>query len=363
MTPALKVALLGYGYAGRTFHAPLVRATAGLELYAVASSQTAAVRAALPAARVFAHPAQVLADPEVEVVVIATPNNTHAALAEAALLAGKHVVVDKPLACSLAEARHLAVLAEKCGGVLSIFQNRRWDSDFLALREVLQSGRIGRPIHLESRFDRFRPVVRDRWREKRAAGGGVWLDLGPHLVDQALQLFGLPQRVGGMIASMRSGAEADDWFQIHLDYGALQVTLSASMLVAGGIPRFALHGTSGSWVKHGMDVQEEQLRGGMVPGEAGWGGDRRPGCLFDEMGNGTSLSAPDGDYRRYCAAFRDAVLGSAPNPVPPAEAVATMAVLETAVEAVTAESWLSLPLTANERAVSRAESLPDLVAS
>lgn len=362
MAPALKVALLGYGYAGKTIHAPLIRATSGLELDAVASSRPDTVRAELPASRLFSDPAQVVADPQIAVVVIATPNDTHVALAEAALLAGKHVVVDKPFTLALADARRLSALADERGRVLSVFQNRRWDSDFLALREVLKAGRVGRPTHLESRFDRFRPTVRDRWREKVSSGGGLWLDLGPHLVDQALLLFGLPQRIGGRIARQRDGAQADDWFQIQLDYGHLQVTLSASQLVAGGIPRFALHGTAGSWIKHGLDVQEQQLRDGVVPGEPGWGCDRRPGSLFDELGNGTSLPVPDGDYRRYYAGFRDAVLGCGPNPVSPSEAVATMSVLETAVEAVNAQRWQGLPLTDLERRVCRAAPLAELAA-
>ena len=237
MTAALRLALLGYGFAGKTFHAPLIRNTPGLELDAVASSRPAAVLAELPASRPFADFAQVLADPAIDAVVIATPNDTHAAIAEAALLAGKHVVVDKPLTLTLAHARRLGKLAEECGRVLSVFHNRRWDSDFLALQEVLGAGLIGRPTHVESRFDRFRPTVRQRWREKAESGGGVWFDLGPHLVDQALQLFGLPLRLGGSMARLRDAAEADDWFQILLDYGRVQVTLSSSMLVAGGIPR------------------------------------------------------------------------------------------------------------------------------
>ena len=348
MTPRLRVALVGYGYAGMTFHAPLIRATPGLELAAVVTRNAERVRKDLPESQPLASAAEALSDPHITVIVIATPNDTHAPLAAAALRAGKHVVVDKPFTLSLAQARRLGRLAEERALTLSVFQNRRWDSDFLALESILAHGDLGRLTHLESRFDRFRPKVRDRWRETASSGGGVWFDLGPHLVDQALTLFGLPQRVGGTIVRQRAGAKADDWCQIQLDYGRLQVTLSASLLVGGGIPRFAAHGTLGSWIKHGLDVQEDQLRAGMRPGEPGWGDDPQQATLYTEGAHATEMSVPAGAYQRYYAEFRDAVLGRGANPVTPAQAVATMSVLETAVEAVNAECWLTLPLTDSE---------------
>lgn len=345
----LRVALLGFGYAGRVLHAPLIRATPGLVLRSVVSSRPEAVAAAVPEALVRSAAAEALADPAVDLVVIATPNATHAPLAEAALEAGKHVVVDKPFALSLAEARRLASLARQRGRVLSVFQNRRWDADFLGLQAMLEAGRIGTLTHLESRFDRFRPKPRDRWRERADPGGGLWFDLGSHLVDQALVLFGLPRRVGGLILSQRAGAAADDWCQIQLDYGRRQVTLAASMLVGGGVPRFAAHGTAGSWIKHGLDVQEAQLLAGHWPGEGDWGHDPVPGRLHPGDGSIRDNPVPPGDYRRYYLALGEAVLGRGPNPVPPEEAVATMAVLETALAAARAGQFLPLPLNPEER--------------
>jgi len=340
-------ALVGYGYAGRSFHAPLIRGTPGLHLAAVVTSRPDELRATLPDCRPLADIAEALADPAIALVVIAAPNAAHAPLAEAALRAGKHVVVDKPFTLALADARRLAALAAENGRLLSVFQNRRWDGDFLGLQAVIAEGAIGELVHLESRFDRFRPVVRDRWRES-AAGGGIWYDLGPHLVDQALVLFGLPERVGGAMARRRPGAEADDWCQVRLDYGRLQVTLSASMLVGGGTARFAVHGTAGSWTRHGLDVQEDQLLAGLRPGAAEWGRDTRPGLLY-RGGAPVEWAMPPGDYPHYYRAVRDAIEGVGPNPVTPAEAVATMAVLETAVEASRSRRELSLPLTEAER--------------
>jgi predicted dehydrogenase len=190
--------------------------------------------------------------------------------------------------------------------------------------------------------------VRERWRES-ATGGGLWFDLGPHLVDQALLLFGLPERVGGVMARQRPGTEADDWCQIQLDYGRLQVSLSASLLVAGGIPRFAAHGTAGSWVKHGLDVQEDQLRAGLLPDDTEWGRDPRPAHHYRDGGAGTECPVPAGDYPSYYRGVRDAILELGPNPVTPAQAVATLAVLETAVEAARTGRVLPLPLTGAER--------------
>lgn len=352
MTPTpISVALIGYGYAGKTFHAPLITHTAGLELAVVASSRPEAVCAECPAAEVVSTPLDAAVRAEVGLVVIAGPNWTHAPLAEAALRAGKHVVVDKPFTLTLAEARTLAELAAERGLLLSVFQNRRWDGDFLALNALLQAGRVGRVTHLESRFDRYRPLVRDRWRERAEPGGGIWFDLGPHLVDQSLQLFGLPQRVGGLFACQRDGAMAEDWCQVQLDHGRLQVTLSASMLAGGGLPRFAVHGTGGSWLKHGLDVQEEQLKAGVAPGEPGWGVDPQPASYYPGDGTVVREAVAAGDYRFYYAAVREAILGRGANPVPPAQAVATMAVLEAAAQAAREGRMLPLPLTEAERAL------------
>jgi predicted dehydrogenase len=345
---SLRVALLGHGYAGRTLHAPLIRSTPGLNLAAVVTSRPADLQADLPDCEALADAAAAFVDPAIDLAVIATPNGTHASLVEAALRAGKHVVVDKPFTLSLADARRLAALAEERGRLLSVFQNRRWDADFLGLLALLREDGVGTVTHFESRFDRFRPLVRDRWRES-AVGGGLWFDLGPHLVDQALLLFGLPERVGGVLARQRPGAQADDWCQVQLHYRRLQVTLSASMLVAGGLPRFAVHGTAGSWIKSGLDVQEDQLRGGMLPGDAGWGRDPRPACHYGTDGVGRACAVPAGDYASYYRGVRDAILGLGPNPVTPAEAVATLAVLETAVESARLGRVLPLPLTEVER--------------
>lgn len=347
--PDLRVALIGYGAAGRIFHAPLIRHTPGLALSLVVSRRGDELAQTLPGVEVSDAPETALLRADIDLVVIASPNATHAPLVEAALQAGRHVVVDKPFTLSLADARRLAALAAARGRLLAVFQNRRWDGDFLALRALLASGRIGRLTWLESRFDRFRPRVQDRWRERAEDGGGIWFDLGPHLVDQAIQLFGLPASVGGRLIRQRDGAAADDGCEAWLDYGTLRVSLSASMLVGGGLPRFAAHGTTGTWIRHGLDVQEAQLKAGIVPGAPGWAEDVKSARLYRGDDEILDLPLPRGRYETFYAAVADAIRGRGANPVPPAQAVATMAVLETVVEAARLGRMLPLPLTAAER--------------
>lgn len=349
-TAPLRVALIGYGYVGKTFHAPLIRATPGLDLALVGSSDAAKVQRDLPGMCVEGGMAAAVSAGDIDLVVIASPNDTHAPLAAAALRAGKHVVVDKPFTLDLAQARELAGLARDTGKLLSVFQNRRWDSDFLALQALLRQGRLGEVVHFESQFDRFRPVVQERWREGDGPGAGIWYDLGPHLVDQALTLFGLPQRVSGHIASQRQGARSPDWAHVVLDYGRRQAVLHASVLVAGGVPRFAVHGTAGSWIKYGLDQQEAQLKAGMQPGAPGWGQDAEPATLYvGDTGVIEPIAVPAGDYGRYYAAVRDAIGHGAANPVTPMQALAVMAVIEAAMASATSGQAQPLALSEAER--------------
>jgi predicted dehydrogenase len=321
----------------------------GLALVTVVSRDAGKVHADLPDVDVVADAAAACADPRLDVVVIASPNDTHAPLARAALEAGKHVVVDKPFALDLAQARELAAIAERERRVLSVFQNRRWDTGFLGVRQLMEAGRLGKVTHFESHIDRFRPRVRARWREQAGAGSGLWYDLGPHLVDQALCLFGVPDRVRASLATQRDGGEATDWAHAVLEYGERRAILHASMLVAGGSPRFVVHGTQGSLVKPKIDPQETQLLEGMRPGDAGWGEDTDDLLLYDGNGEVELLAPPRGDQSRYYAAFRDAVQGRGPNPVTPRQAIAVMAVIEAAMASATEGQAIVPELSAAER--------------
>ncbi|MGX9869652.1 oxidoreductase [Enterobacter mori] len=345
----INIALIGYGFVGKTFHAPLIQSIEGLTLAVVSSRDEEKVKRDLPNVLVVATPEEAIQHPDVDLVVIASPNATHAPLAALALNAGKHVVVDKPFTLDMQEARELIALADKKQRLLSVFHNRRWDSDFIGIKQVIEEGRLGKVKLFESHIDRFRPEVRVRWREQNVPGSGLWFDLGPHLIDQTLQLFGLPQSVQGNIATLRDGAEINDWAHVVLNYPEHKVILHASMLVAGGTSRFTVHGDKASVVKARIDQQEAQLLAGVIPGSESWGEDSDDMVLFDAAGDATRLKTPKGDQRQYYINVRDALTGKIENPVHPVEALAVMAVLEAAVRSSETGSTQTLELTAEER--------------
>lgn len=349
----INIALIGYGFVGKTFHAPLIQSIEGLTLAVVSSRDEEKVKRDLPEVLVVATPEEAIQHPDVDLVVIASPNATHAPLAALALNAGKHVVVDKPFTLDMQEARELIALADEKQRLLSVFHNRRWDSDFLGIKQVIEEGRLGKVKLFESHIDRFRPEVRVRWREQNVPGSGLWFDLGPHLIDQTLQLFGLPQSVQGNIATLRDGAEINDWAHVVLNYPEHKVILHASMLVAGGTSRFTVHGDKASVVKARIDQQEALLLAGVIPGSESWGEDSDDMVLFDAAGDATRLKTPKGDQRQYYINVRDALTGTIGNPVHPVEALAVMAVLEAAVRSSETGSTQTLELTAEERSLLR----------
>jgi scyllo-inositol 2-dehydrogenase (NADP+) len=321
MTGRVRTGVIGFGLAGGSFHAPLVAMEPRLELAGVASSKPAAVHERFPDVAVTS-PEALIADPSIDLVVIATPNALHAPLARAALEAGKHVVVDKPLVADPADGPPLLALAKSKGRVLSVFHNRRWDGDLLTVRKLLDAGTLGEIMLAEFCWDRFRPAIKQGWREVPGDGAGLLADLGPHMIDQALLLFGRPDALSADIAAQREAAAVDDWFDLTLRYGPARVRLSASTLVADPRPRFALHGTRASFVKCGLDPQEARLRAG---GSLGHG---RAGDLHDLRGLLTIGDAPPepvptepGDWPRFYVRVAAAILDGAPPPVDPVDAL------------------------------------------
>ena len=347
---SIRVGLIGYGFAGKVFHAPLIRSVPGLQLAVVGSSKPDVVRAEIPGVTVCATE-DLTTHPDVDLVVIASPNESHFPLAAAALRAGKDVVVDKPFTVTLAEARSLAEIAAEHKRLLSVFHNRRWDSEILATKAILQAGVLGEVSHYECHMDRFRPAVRRRWREDPGTGAGLWFDLGPHLIDQALYLFGLPNTVNASFGILREGGKTDDWAHIQLNYDHLRVILHASLLVSGGGARSILHGTEASWAKYGADVQESQLQAGMDPEDPAFGQDPSPGVLYrGATGERTEIPSPIGNQRMYYIGIRDAIRLAQPPPVPIQDAIAVMAILETSFKSGANGRVLELPLTQSERA-------------
>lgn len=320
------VGLIGYGLGGRAFHAPFARATPGMDLRAVVSRDAAKVHADLPDMRVVPSVEALLAEPGIDLVVVSSPDALHAEHALVAIAAGRHVLIDKPFATSLDDARAIAAAGEAAGRVVCAFHNRRWDADFLTLRRLIDDGILGEIVALESRFDRWRPDVAPLWKEARP--GGAWFDLGPHLVDQALRLFGRPIAIGADIATLRAGAPAADYFNVTLRYAARRVTLHSTKIAAAHGRRFVAHGTRGSWEKHGLDVQEAAALAGGVPGSAGWGVDPLPGVLT--IGAAAPVPVPNeaGDYRRLWTALAAAVRGEGPVPVPAQQAIEVIELLD-----------------------------------
>jgi predicted dehydrogenase len=333
---SLNLCLVGYGYVGKTFHAPLIAATPGLTLHTIVSSKPDSVLADYPEVTVRADLSAALADPDVELVVVATPNELHAPQAHLALEAGKHVVVDKPFTLTVEQAQGVIAHAKSANRLLSVFHNRRWDADFLTLQRLMGEGTLGKIRQFTSHYDRFRPTVRDRWREQNVPGAGTWYDLAPHLIDQALVLFGQPDGISADIQKQREGAKAPDYFHAVLFYQDIRVILHSSCLVADNRFRFAAHGTKGSLVKQGLDRQEDALKAGRMPGDADWGKDDGAAVLT-LAGEGDSVHAApltldDGDYRRFYMGVRDAIAGTGANPVPGEQALKVMKLLALGME-------------------------------
>ncbi|EPT7316535.1 oxidoreductase [Klebsiella oxytoca] len=345
MSDAIRVGLIGYGYASKTFHAPLISGTPGMTLAAVASSDENKVHADWPAMPVVSGPERILNDPNIDLVVIPTPNDTHFPLAKAALEAGKHVVVDKPFTVTLSQARELEALAKSGGRLLSVFHNRRWDSDFLTVKALINEGLLGEVGYFESHFDRYRPQMRNRWREQGGPGSGIWYDLAPHLLDQVVNLFGLPVSMQVDLAQLRPGSQSTDYFHAVLAWPQRRVVLHGTLVAAAETARFIIHGSRGSYVKYGLDPQEERLKSGERLPQEDWGYDMRDGVLTRAEGEDTTeeswLTLP-GNYPAYYAAIRDALNGSGTNPVPASQAIQIMELIELGLESARHRTTLCL---------------------
>ena len=335
----LNVGLVGFGFAGKVFHAPVIRAVKGLRLTAIVrrSGGVGAWGGDAGDARYadvdFVRSVDELLTRPVDLVVIATPNTSHHPIAKQSLLAGRHVVIDKPFATTLREAEELVQLARERERVLSVYQNRRYVGDFVTLQRLVAAGTLGRIVVYESHFDRFRPDQKPgAWRERPEPGAGVWFDIGPHLLDQAFVLFGTPRAIAADIRIERDESVVDDAFDVTLHYPNLRAVLRASMLAASPGPSLAVHGTRGSFIKCGVDAQEAALKAGRTPGEPDWDADPPPlyGKLTTPEGTQPVPTIPS-SYAHYYENVRDAILGQAQLAVTPEQALNVMRGLELAV--------------------------------
>jgi len=341
----LHVTIVGYGVAGSVFHAPLVASTPGMQVAAIVTSnpeRQERARRDFPSAVILPTVEDIWRNPShYDLVVVATPNRLHVPLGIAAMSAGLPVVVDKPMAASVADAEQLIATSEQTGKLLTVFQNRRWDSDFLTVRQLLGANQdlLGPITRFESRFERYRAAPRpNAWREFAAPeeAGGLLYDLGSHLIDQALVLFGKPTRVYAEVETRRPGAQVDDdsFVALQFDSGVhAHLWMSAVTRIPG--PRMRMSGLKGTYEKWGLDPQEDALRSGLRPGDPGWGQEPRErwGRLSTEVGgidiDGTVDMLP-GAYERFYELLRDALITGGPPPVNPADAVATLRVIEAA---------------------------------
>ncbi|WFE71417.1 oxidoreductase [Halomonas sp. M1] len=346
MKAPINVGLVGYGYASKTFHAPLIQATEGLDLVAVSTSHAAKVLADLEV-DVESQALSLCQRKDIDLIVISTPSDTHFPLAKAALMAGKHVVVDTPFTVTHFEAKQLKALALDKERLISVFHNRRWDGDFLTVKALLKAGTLGRIAGFESRFDRFQPDVRDGWQEKATPGSGIWYGVGPHLLDQASVLFGIPNAILLDLGVRREGASADDDFVALLEYDGFRVSLSAGTLIAELTPRFRIHGALGSYLQLGLDPQEARLKAGEKP-TSHWG-EAAPGTLTLHKSEGASATIQyrehptlAGNYLAYYEGIAAALRDNVPLPVNIDDALRTMMLLEAGLDSHRQRRWIAL---------------------
>ncbi len=332
------VGIIGWGNAARLFHAPFIALVPGLELRAVATSRRAEVAAALPALTIHDSLDALLADPQIDLIVVTTPHHLHAPHAVAALRAGKHVVVEKPLTATAAEAAAVFDTAHQAHRLCVPFQNRRWDGDFLTVRRLIAGGTLGEVYHFENHWPMYRPALRGVWREEPTAMGGVLYDLGPHLIDQTIQLFGPPTSVYAQIAARRPGAQATDQFRLTLRFASgLTAILTTDFLAAIPSPRFVVRGTRGTFEKQGIDPQEAALRAGRAPLGDDWGAEQPTawghlkattpdGLAFDGQ-----IATIPGHYRAFYAAVHAALRDDAPSPIAHDDVLRQLRIIEAAL--------------------------------
>lgn len=320
----INTALLSYGMSGEVFHVPLLEAHTGFDVTAIL--QRNATKPVRHPYRVVGDYKEILNDPSVELVIVNTPNETHFPFASDALHAGKHVIVEKPFTVTTHEADELMAVAGKNNRILTVFQNRRWDADFLTVRKIVEGALLGKLVECEIHYDRYRNYIEaDTWKEEAKPGTGILYNLGSHVIDQALVLFGMPGYVDARLGIQRPGGRVDDFFDIRMQYDGFFVILKSSYLVREQGPRFILHGTEGSFLKGGIDPQEQDLKDKKVPGSPGWGVEPKEwwGKLNTTV-DGKHFEGPyetvPGNYLAFYDNVYEAVRASRPLAVKPEEA-------------------------------------------
>jgi scyllo-inositol 2-dehydrogenase (NADP+) len=337
--------IIGFGLSGRYFFAPYFKHHEGFQLQGFVSSQKELIQNEYPGVKVFGQLEAMIEDESIDLIVVASPNHTHFDYAMKALRAGKHVIVEKPFTSTSEETRKLIETAQSMQGKLVPFQNRRWDGDFMTVKKIVEEGLLGEILEFESHFDRYRPMYdRVEWKNEDLPGNGVLFDLGPHLIDQALNLFGKPDRVYADLRIQREGGKVLDYFEVHLNFANTKAILKAGVFVKEPGPRFMLHGRKGSYVKYGLDPQEGRLREGKQPIQPlGTDEPELYGVLHTEENNQAvrrHYPTVPGDYMQYFDNVYKAITGNRSLLVKADHALETMKVIETAYRSSDKKQWL-----------------------
>lgn len=336
----VNVGLIGYGFSGRIFHAPILTSVPGFNLQMVYENipeNVMGINKRYPDAKVVSDVNEIFESEDIQLVIVATPNNIHFSYAKKAMESGKNVLVEKPFTCTSQEADELIAIAKKTNKLLTVNQNRRWDSDFRTVEKVIKNNLLGEIVEYEAHFDKFRPEIGDNWRYQKASpAAGTLYDLGPHLIDQALHLFGLPEEVFGYVDAQRKNSEVVDSFEVILKYPNLKVTLKSGMIIREAAPHFSIHGRKGSFVKFGIDVQEDELIRGKKPNEyKEWGREPKTihGKINTEVGGlqvtGT-VESEAGDYRELYRNIYQVLTGTEVLAVTAQQARNTIRIIELA---------------------------------
>jgi predicted dehydrogenase len=337
MGQAIKTALVSYGMSGKVFHAPLLKANQGFEVVKVMQRCSETALEVFPEAQIVGTFDELINDTDIELVIVNTPDDLHYEQTRAALEAGKHVVVEKPFVQSVRQGEELIALARERNLRLTVFQNRRWDNGFLTVQKVLKENMLGRLVEFEARYNRYRTFVQESWKEERQRGTGILHNLGAHLIDQALVLFGMPEGVNARLLALRDGSDVDDFFDLRLIYSGLSVTLKAGYLVREDTPSYMLHGVKGSFVKYGLDPQEEALKKGAWPAGEDWGADPEAswGWLNSDIHGihirGKVESIP-GNYGLFYSNLYEVIRNDAKALVQPLEALNVIRIMEAAIQ-------------------------------
>ncbi|NQW26626.1 MAG: Gfo/Idh/MocA family oxidoreductase [Flammeovirgaceae bacterium] len=347
----IQVGILGYGMAGQVFHAPIINCITGMTIKSIRTKNpywSSVAKERYPGVTIVAESNEIIDDPEIDLVIVVTPNEFHYPLAKEALLAGKNVVVDKPFTVTSTEALELIQLASERDLLLSVYQNRRFVADFRTVEKVIKSKRLGRLVEVTMNFDRFRNDFNGNWREDDVPGSGILYDLGSHLIDQSIYLFGLPEFITADLRNQRGG-KANDYFDIRLDYPGLKVNVRSGMLVKIPGPVFKLNGTNGTFEKFGLDIQEGALTAGLTPNtQAHWGEEppEQYGKLNILVNNEDfieTIKSEPGDYRLYYQNIYDALTHKNKLLVNPLDALNTIKIIEIALSSN--EKKRTLPMT------------------